>query len=94
MVLHCATLENINVKVERNDKRDFVANTHNLGTNPSNAIRMFIRAFNERQGFLFDTSAPYKKATEADAIYEQMIEDSTAGRTKTYTSFNEVLRDL
>ena len=89
-----AALENINVKVESDDKRDFVVNTHNLGTNPSNAIRMFIRAFNERQGFPFDTSAPYKKAAEADAIYEEMTADLDAGRAKTYGSLDEVLRDL
>lgn len=89
-----ATLENINVKVDGNDKRDFVNNTHNLGTNPSNAIRMFIRAFNERQGFPFDTSAPYKKIAEADAIYDEMVADSNAGRAKTYNSFNELLGDL
>ena len=89
-----ATLENINVKVESDDKRDFVVNTHNLGTNPSNAIRMFIRAFNERQGFPFDTSAPYKKAAEADAIYEEMIVDFDAGRAKTYDSLDDILRDL
>ena len=89
-----ATLENINVKVEGADKRDFITYTHNLGTNPSNAIRMFIKAFNERQGFPFDTSAPYKKASVADATYEEMIASSDEGKTKTYSTFNELLGDL
>ena len=29
-----------------------------IGTTPSNAIRMFISAFNKRGGFLFDTANP------------------------------------
>ena len=88
------TLENINVKVDASDKSDFVANTRNLGTNPSNAIRMFIRAFNERQGFPFDTSAPYKKCASADAVYDEMKNEASRGEAKVYNSFDEVLGDL
>ena len=36
----------LNVKID-DDKRLFVELTHQMGTTPSNAVRMFVRAFND-----------------------------------------------
>jgi len=44
-------MENLNVKIDAEDKRLFSEFTHEMGTTPSNAVRMFVRAFNEYRGF-------------------------------------------
>lgn len=45
------TMENLNVKIDAEDKRLFIEFTRQMGTTPSNAVRMFVRAFNEFRGF-------------------------------------------
>ena len=37
----------LNVKIDDDDKRLFVELTHQMGTTPSNAVRIFVRAFND-----------------------------------------------
>ena len=44
------TMENLNVKIDAEDKRLFIEFTRQMGTTPSNAVRMFVRAFNEFRG--------------------------------------------
>lgn len=54
-----ALLAPISVKVRPDEKDLFQQTCEDLGTSPSNAIRMFVVAFNKRGGFPFDPSNPY-----------------------------------
>ena len=47
-----------------------------IGTSPSNAIRMFVSAFNRRGGFPFDPSNPYGFSQETLAA----MDDAVTGR--------------
>lgn len=49
----------ITAKVKNNEKSLFAKTCDEIGTSPSNAIRMFITAFNKRGGFPFDPANPY-----------------------------------
>ena len=53
------TMGAITAKVKNNEKSLFMQTCDEIGTTPSNAIRMFISAFNKRGGFPFDTANPY-----------------------------------
>lgn len=52
------TMETITAKVKNNEKALFTKTCEEIGTSPSNAVRMFVSAFNKRGGFPFDTSNP------------------------------------
>ena len=54
-----ATTESISAKLRKDEKDRFSAICDEIGTSPSNAIRMFVSAFNRRGGFPFDPSNPY-----------------------------------
>lgn len=54
-----ATMDAITAKVKRSEKNQFAKTCDEIGTTPSNAIRMFVSAFNRRGGFPFDPSNPY-----------------------------------
>ena len=51
--------ESISAKLRKDEKSRFTAICDEIGTSPSNAIRMFVSAFNRRGGFPFDPSNPY-----------------------------------
>lgn len=54
-----AALQPISAKLRSDERETFVATCDSIGTTPSNAIRMFVSAFNKRGGFPFDPSNPY-----------------------------------
>ena len=54
-----ATMETLTAKVKGSEKTLFKETCDNIGTSPSNAIRMFVSAFNKRGGFPFDSANPY-----------------------------------
>lgn len=54
-----AAMEPISSKLRSDEKRTFIEICDSIGTTPSNAIRMFVSAFNRRGGFPFDLSNPY-----------------------------------
>ena len=54
-----ATMGTITAKVKDNEKTLFAKTCDEIGTSPSNAIRMFVAAFNKRGGFPFDPANPY-----------------------------------
>jgi DNA-damage-inducible protein J len=56
---NAATMEPISAKLRRDEKATFTQVCDSIGTTPSNAIRMFVSAFNKRGGFPFDPSNPY-----------------------------------
>ncbi|MCL2807684.1 MAG: type II toxin-antitoxin system RelB/DinJ family antitoxin [Coriobacteriia bacterium] len=49
----------ITAKLRPEEKQEFLRIAENIGTTPSNAIRMFVAAFNKRGGFPFDSANPY-----------------------------------
>ena len=86
-----AVMEPISTKLRADEKRLFVETCESIGTSPSNAIRMFVAAFNKRGGFPFDPSNPmgFSVATMA------AIEDAAAGRVSgPYTTVEDMLADL
>jgi DNA-damage-inducible protein J len=52
-------MEPISAKLRHDEKITFAQICDDIGTTPSNAIRMFVSAFNKRGGFPFDPSNPY-----------------------------------
>jgi DNA-damage-inducible protein J len=53
------TMSPITAKLRSEEKREFLRIAESIGTTPSNAIRMFVSAFNKRGGFPFDPANPY-----------------------------------
>lgn len=70
-------MEPISAKVRPDEKKLFIETCESIGTSPSNAIRMFISAFNKRGGFPFDPSNPQGLSSETMSA----IDDAAAGRT-------------
>jgi DNA-damage-inducible protein J len=57
-------MEPISAKLRHDEKVTFAAVCDSIGTTPSNAIRVFVSAFNKRGGFPFDPSNPYGFSAE------------------------------
>jgi len=66
----------ITAKLRDDEKRTFLQIAESIGTTPSNAIRMFVAAFNKRGGFPFDPSNPYGFNQETISA----MEDAATGR--------------
>ena len=64
------TMEPITAKLRHEEKRAFAATCESIGTTPSNAIRIFVSAFNKRGGFPFDPSNPYGFSPETLAAMD------------------------
>ena len=71
-----AAMERISSTLRHDEKRAFIATCETIGTTPSNAIRMFVAAFNRRGGFPFDSANPCGFSAETLAA----MEDAAAGR--------------
>lgn len=71
-----AATESISAKLRKDEKERFTAVCEEIGTSPSNAIRMFVSAFNRRGGFPFDPSNPYGFSPETLAA----MDDDATGR--------------
>lgn len=69
-------MEPISSKLRSDEKSAFIATCESIGTTPSNAIRMFVSAFNKRGGFPFDPANPYGFNRET----LQAMEDAAEGR--------------
>lgn len=68
--------DSISAKLRRDEKERFSAICEEIGTSPSNAIRMFVSAFNRRGGFPFDPSNPYGFSAET----LEAMDDAASGR--------------
>ncbi len=64
------TMEPVSAKLRHDEKQTFAEICDSIGTTPSNAIRMFVCAFNKRGGFPFDPSNPYGFSTETLAAMD------------------------
>ena len=71
-----ATMEPISSRLRHDEKEQFLSTCESIGTSPSNAIRMFVSAFNKRGGFPFDSANPYGFSPETLAA----MDDAANGR--------------
>ena len=87
-----AATESISAKLRKDEKDRFSVICDAIGTSPSNAIRMFVSAFNRRGGFPFDPSNPY----EFDAETLAAMDDAVVGRNLSgpYRSVKEAMDAL
>ncbi len=86
-----ATMESISTKLKPEEKKLFLETCEGIGTSPSNAIRMFVSAFNKRGGFPFDPANPlgFNKETLA------AINDAAEGRVSgPFSSIEEMFDSL
>ena len=70
-----AATESISAKLRKDEKDRFSVICDEIGTSPSNAIRMFVSAFNRRGGFPFDPSNPYEFDAETVALLSKLDVD-------------------
>lgn len=86
------TMEPISAKLRSDEKATFARVCDEIGTTPSNAIRMFVSAFNKRGGFPFDPSNPYGFNVETLAA----MNDAATGRSLSgpFTSVDDMLAAL
>lgn len=75
MAISAAT-ELISIKLSKSEKDRFLAVCGEIGVSPSDAIHMFVSAFNRRGGFPFDPSNPYGFSRETLAA----MDDAVTGR--------------
>lgn len=71
-----AAMAPISAKLRQDEKDTFQETCEAIGTSPSNAIRMFVSAFNKRGGFPFDPSNPY--GFNAETL--RAMDDAVTGR--------------
>lgn len=87
-----AATESVSAKLRKDEKERFTAVCEEIGTSPSNAIRMFVSAFNRRGGFPFDPSNPYGFSPETLAA---MDDDATGrGLSDPYCTVKEAIAAL
>lgn len=86
------TTESISAKLRKDEKDRFTMTCEEIGTSPSNAIRMFVSAFNRRGGFPFDPSNPCGFSADTLAA----MDDAVTGRNLSgpYDSVKEALAAL
>jgi DNA-damage-inducible protein J len=84
----------LNTKLPSDEKELFAETAESLGMTPSAAIRVFVRKFNEYQGFPFAV----RKTTpmsEAERTEIEMLDKAIdAGTVRTYDSFSELLAEV
>jgi antitoxin component of RelBE/YafQ-DinJ toxin-antitoxin module len=61
---------------------------------PSAAIRIFVRKFNEYQGFPFAVRRGFPMSTEERYEIALLDEAIDAGTAKTYSSFSEIIDEI
>ena len=69
-----AVTEAISAKLRKDEKERFITICDEIGTSPSNAIRMFVAAFNRRGGFPFDPSNPNGFSQETLAAMDDAVQ--------------------
>jgi DNA-damage-inducible protein J len=85
------TMEPVSTKLRPEEKKLFIETCESIGTSPSNAIRMFVSAFNKRGGFPFDPSNPMGFNAQTLAA----IDDAAAGRvTGPFSNVDDMLAFL
>ena len=84
----------LNTKLPSEEKELFTETAESLGMTPSAAIRIFVRKFNEYQGFPFAVRKGFPMSDEECreiATLDKAIDEGTA---KTYSTFSELLSEI
>lgn len=84
----------LNTKLPAEEKELFTATAESLGITPSAAIRIFVRKFNEYQGFPFAVRRTIPMSEAERAEIELLDKAIDAGTAKTYASFSELLAEV
>jgi DNA-damage-inducible protein J len=71
------SMKQLATRVDEEQERRFRENTRRLGTTPSDAMRMFITAFNTCQGFPYDVRLSALTEVEPFASEEEATEFAT-----------------
>jgi DNA-damage-inducible protein J len=79
-------------KIPKAEKDAFIKYTHNIGTTPSNAIRMFISAFNKRRAFPFDVSNPLGLNTETMGAIDDV--KNGVGVSKPFKNIDDMFKEI
>ena len=83
----------LNTKLNREDKRIFVETAQSLGITPSNAVRIFVRAFNEWGGFPFEIRRSFPLSADERQSLQELDREIKDGTVRRYKNFNEVLAE-
>lgn len=84
----------LNTKLPIEEKDLFTETAESLGMTPSAAIRVFVRKFNEYQGFPFAVRRTFPMS-EAERVEIEMLDKAIdLGTAKTYNSFAELLDEV
>lgn len=89
-----ADTASLNTKLPMEEKELFTETAESLGMTPSAAIRIFVRKFNEYQGFPFPVRKgfPMNEDERGEiALLDKAIKEGTA---KTYGNFSELLAEI
>jgi DNA-damage-inducible protein J len=84
----------LNTKLPTEEKELFAETAEALGMTPSAAIRIFVRKFNEYQGFPFAVRKGFPMSDDERRevlLLDRAIDEGTA---KTYNSFSELLEEI
>lgn len=73
----------LSTKVTSAEKARFLETCDLIGTSPSNALRMFVSAFNRRGGFPFDSSNPEGFSEETIRAMRDSLDGRVSGPYKT-----------
>jgi DNA-damage-inducible protein J len=84
----------LNTKLPADEKELFAKTAESLGMTPSAAVRVFVRKFNEYQGFPFAVRKTIPMSEAERTEIEMLDKAIDAGTAKTYGSFSELLAEV
>jgi DNA-damage-inducible protein J len=84
----------LNAKVDPDDKAAFVATATDLGLTPSEAIRVFVRAFNEWGGFPFAVRRSFPISAEERESITELDRQIASGEVRRYAAFGDLVTEV
>jgi addiction module RelB/DinJ family antitoxin len=84
----------LNTKLPADEKQLFTETAESLGMTPSAVIRVFVRKFNEYQGFPFALRKTIPMSEAERTEIEMLDKAIDTGTAKTYGSFSELLAEV
>jgi DNA-damage-inducible protein J len=84
----------LNTKLPAEEKELFAETAEALGMTPSAAIRIFVRKFNEYQGFPFAVRKGFPMSDDERREILLLDKAIDEGVAKTYNSFSELLKEI
>ena len=84
----------LNTKLPIEEKELFTETAEALGMTPSAAIRIFVRKFNEYQGFPFAVRKGFPMSPEEHHEIALLDKAIDAGTAKTYDNFSEIINEI